>query len=226
MQFWSEELSTYVLALDGQKRPCAVNSSNAGHCLFGGIASPERAIKTVRTLMGEEMFSGWGVRTLATDQRAYNPMSYHNGSVWPHDNAMIARGFANYGQTGAALEVFRGMFELSQSVDLQRVPELVCGFPRRPAEGPTRYPVACAPQAWSAGAVFMLLQSSLGMVIRAPQQQLVFERSLLPDFLPWVRITDLRVGNASVDLHIERHDFDVGIRVLRRSGDLQIISIR
>ena len=225
-QFWSEELSTYVLALDGQKRPCLVNSSNAGHCLFGGIASPERAIKTVRTLMSEELFSGWGVRTLATDQRRYNPMSYHNGSVWPHDNAIIARGFANYGQTGAAMEIFRGVFELSQSVDLHRVPELVCGFPRRPSEGPTRYPVACAPQAWSAASVFMLLQSSLGMVIRAPQQQLVFERSILPDFLPWVRITDLKVGDASVDLLFERHDFDVGIRVLRRTGDLQIISIK
>jgi len=225
-QFWSEELSTYVLALDGQKRPCVVNSSNAGHCLFGGIASPERAIKTVRTLMSEELFSGWGVRTLATDQRRYNPMSYHNGSVWPHDNAMIARGFANYGQTGAALEVFRGLFELSQSVDLHRVPELVCGFPRRPSEGPTRYPVACAPQAWSAAAVFMLLQTSLGMIIRAPQQQLVFERSQLPDFLPWVRITDLKVGDATVDLLFERHEFDVGIRVLKRSGELQIISIK
>ena len=118
------------------------------------------------------------------------------------------------------------MFDLSQSVDLLRVPELVCGFPRRPAEGPTRYPVACAPHAWAAGAVFMLLQTALGMVIRAPQQQLVFERSMLPDFLPWVRINDLRVGNASVDLLLERHEFDVGIRVLRRSGDLQIIAIK
>lgn len=224
--FWSEALSTYVIALDGQKRPCSVRSSNAGHCLFGGIASPEHASRTVRTLMSEDMFSGWGVRTLGANQRRYNPMSYHNGSVWPHDNALIARGFASYGHTDSAMRLFTGLFELSQFVDLHRVPELVCGFDRRPGEGPTRYPVACAPQSWAAAAVFMLLQSSLGMVIRAPQRQLLFERSVLPEFLPWVRIKDLRVGDASVDIMLERHELDVGIRVLRRSGDLQIIAIR
>ncbi|MDP3156672.1 MAG: amylo-alpha-1,6-glucosidase [Archangium sp.] len=225
-KFWSEELGTYVIALDGQKRPCEVRSSNAGHCLFGNIASPEHASRTVATLMGEDMFSGWGVRTLGTNQRRYNPMSYHNGSVWPHDNALIARGFANYGSTDAATALFKGLFDLSQFVDLTRVPELVCGFTRRPAEGPTRYPVACAPQAWAAAAVYMLLQSSLGMLIRAPQQQLLFERSMLPDFLPWVRISNLKVGEASIDVLLERHELDVGIRVLRRSGDVQIIAIK
>ena len=221
--FWSEELSAYVIALDGQKRPCHVRSSNAGHCLFGGIASPRRAERTAATLMSRDMFSGWGVRTIGAREHRYNPMSYHNGSVWPHDNALIARGFANYGLTESATGIFQGLFDLSQFVDLQRVPELVCGFSRRPSEGPTLYPVACAPQSWAAAAVFMLLQSSLGLVVSAPLRQIVFQRALLPEFLPWVRITNLRVGEASIDLLLERHELDVGIRVLRRSGDLQVV---
>jgi glycogen debranching enzyme len=223
---WCDELSTYVIALDGRKRPCQVLSSNAGHCLFGRIASPDRAARAAATLMNDDMFSGWGVRTIAANQRRYNPMSYHNGSVWPHDNALIARGFANYGLTEAATTIFRGLFDLSQFVDLHRVPELVCGFARRPGEGPTLYPVACAPQSWAAAAVFLLLQSSLGLIIRAPQDQIVLERALLPDFLRWVRITNLRVGDATVDLHLERHDLDVGIQVLRRTGDVQIVAIK
>ena len=124
------------------------------------------------------------------------------------------------------MAVFRGLFDLSLFVDLHRVPELVCGFSRRPAEGPTLYPVACAPQSWAAAAVFMLLQSSLGLFVRAPERQIAFERALLPEFLPWVRITNLRVGDASIDLLLERHELDVGIRVLRRSGDVQILAIK
>jgi glycogen debranching enzyme len=224
--FWSEELSAYVIALDGGKQPCRVRSSNAGHCLFGRIASPERARAVARALTSEDMFSGWGVRTVSAAAPRYNPISYHNGSVWPHDNALVARGFSNYGLTEAATAVFHGLFDLSRYVDQHRLPELVCGFHRRPGEGPTLYPVACAPQSWAAGAVFMLLQSSLGIFIRAPQRQIVFEHSLLPDFLPWVRILNLRVGDATLDLLLERHPFDVGIQVLRRSGDVQIVAVK
>jgi glycogen debranching enzyme len=224
--FWSEELSTYVIALDGGKQPCRVRSSNAGHCLFGRIASRERARAVARALTSEDMFSGWGVRTVSAAAPRYNPISYHNGSVWPHDNALVARGFSNYGLTEAATAVFHGLFDLSRYVDQHRLPELVCGFHRRPGEGPTLYPVACAPQSWAAGAVFMLLQSSLGIFIRAPQRQIVFEHSLLPDFLPWVRILNLRVGDATLDLLLERHPFDVGIQVLRRSGDVQIVAVK
>ena len=224
--FWCDELSTYVIALDRLKQPCRVRASNAGHCLFGQIASPQRAVATARTLLAHDMFSGWGIRTVGATEARYNPMSYHNGSVWPHDNALVARGLAQYGLTPAATTVFRGLFDLSLFVDLQRMPELVCGFERRPGEGPTLYPVACAPQSWAAAALFMLLQSSLGIAIRAPEQRLVFERAVLPDFLPWVRILNLRVGEASVDLLLERHEFDVAIRVLRRSGEVEIIAVK
>jgi glycogen debranching enzyme len=224
--FWDEELSTYVIALDGRKQPCRVRASNAGHCLYGHVASPERARRVAQTLTSDELFTGWGVRTLGAREVRYNPMSYHNGSVWPHDNALIARGFSNYGLTDAATQIFRGLFDLSLFVDQHRMPELVCGFTRRPGEGPTLYPVACAPQAWAAGAVFLLLQSSLGIVIRATERQVVFERAILPDFLPWVRITNLRVGDATVDLLLERHRYDVGIQVLQRTGRVDIVAIK
>ena len=224
--FWSSELATYVIALDGSKRPCQVRTSNAGQCLFGRIASPDRAAAVARALTAGDMFSGWGVRTLSETTVRYNPMSYHNGSVWPHDNALVAQGFANYGLTEAASAVFRGLFDLSVFVDQHRIPELVCGFRRRPGEGPTLYPVACAPQSWAAAAVFMLLQSSLGISIRAPHRRIEFEHAALPDFLPWVKISNLRVGDATVDLLLERHEFDVGIQVLRRSGDVKITSVK
>jgi glycogen debranching enzyme len=226
MAFWSDDLSTYVIALDGRKQPCRVRASNAGHCLFGRIASPERAERLAGILMGDDLFSGWGIRTLSAKELRYNPMSYHNGSVWPHDNALIARGLSAYGLTSPAMTVFGGLFDLSLFVEQHRVPELVCGFHRRPGEGPTLYPVACAPQSWAAAAVFLLLESSLGVSIRAPQRQVLFEHPRLPAFLPWVRILGLRVGDATLDLLLERHDFDVAIQVLRRSGEVQVVSVK
>ena len=210
--FWDDELGAYAIGIDAHKRPCRVRTSNAGHCLIGRLATPARAAIVARTLTGEDMFSGWGIRTVSSLAARYNPMSYHNGSIWPHDNALVARGFAEYGLTDAAMTVFRGLFDLSLFVDQRRMPELVCGFVRRPGEGPTLYPVACAPQAWAAGSVFMLLQSSLGVSIDAAERRIVFNRALLPDFLPWVTISDLRVGDASVDLRLERHEYDIGIR--------------
>jgi glycogen debranching enzyme len=224
--FWSDDLSAYVLALDGRKRRCQVRTSNAGHCLFGRIASVERAARTARTLLGEDLFSGWGVRTLSTAEVRYNPMSYHNGSVWPHDNALIAYGFAQYGLTEDAIAIFRGLFDLSSFVDQHRVPELVCGFPRRPGEGPTLYPVACAPQSWAAGALFLLLQSTLGLTIQAPDHRILLDKARLPDFLPWVRLYNLQIGHATLDLEFERHEFDVGIRVLRRSGHVDVVAVK
>ena len=146
--------------------------------------------------------------------------------MWPHDCALIARGLSNYGLMDAATRVFRGLFDLSIFAEQHRIPELVCGFHRRPGEGPTRYPVACAPQSWAAAALFMALQSSLGLSIRARDQQVVFERAVLPDFLPAVKILNLQVGDATVDLLLERHEFDVGIQVLRRSGTVHIVSIK
>ncbi|MGR3309261.1 MAG: amylo-alpha-1,6-glucosidase [Candidatus Brocadiales bacterium] len=217
--FWCEELSSYVLALDGQKRPCRVRTSNAGHCLFTGIASPEHARRTAEMLLSKEMFSGWGIRTLATSEVQHNPMSYHNGSVWPHDNALIAAGLARYGYKEMALKVLTGMFDASLFIDLHRLPELFCGLVRRHGEGPTLYPLACAPQAWSAAAVFMLLQSCIGLSIKGPPQaQICFSYPLLPESLLEVQIKNLKVGKASVDLSLKRHGQDVVVNVTRKEG--------
>jgi glycogen debranching enzyme len=224
--FWCDDLSTYALALDGAKKPCRVRTSNAGHCLFSGIASPERARRTAATLLDATSFCGWGVRTVAATEARYNPMSYHNGSVWPHDNALIAWGLCRYGMQKEAKKILTGMFEASQFLDLHRMPELFCGFPSRPGEGPILYPVACAPQAWSAASVFLMVQSCLGLTVSAVRKQVCFHYPRLPQFLREVRISDLRVGDASVDLLLRRHGSDVGINVLRREGDVEISMVK
>jgi glycogen debranching enzyme len=152
--FWCEELGTYALALDGNKEPCRVRTSNAGQVLFSGIARPESAEPIVSCLMGSDCFSGWGIRTVSAAESRYNPMSYHNGSVWPHDNALIALGFSRYRAKAAVNRIFRSLFDAATFLDLYRLPELIYGFPRFAGCGPTLYPVACAPQAWSAGTFF------------------------------------------------------------------------
>jgi glycogen debranching enzyme len=220
--FWCDDLGTYALALDGAKRPCRVRTSNAGHCLFAGIAGRERAHRVAQTLLGPASFSGWGVRTVAAGEARYNPMSYHNGSVWPHDNALVAQGLAHYGLKDGVLKVLTGLFEASAFLDLHRLPELFCGFGRRPGEGPTLYPVACAPQAWSAAAVFLLVQASLGLSVQGPEGQVCFHQPVLPPSLRELEVRNLRVGGAALDLHLHRHRDDVGLSVLRREGTVEI----
>ena len=225
--FWCEELSTYALALDGNKRPCRVRTSNAGHCLFAGIATEDHAQRVASTLTDETSFSGWGIRTIASSEARYNPMSYHNGSVWPHDNSLIAAGFARYELKGSAAMVLAGLMDASIFFDLHRLPELFCGFPRRPGESPTLYPVACAPQAWASAAVFLSLQSCLGLDVLGPERRVMFSKPFLPQFLPQVSIRDLKVGDSSVDLLLTRHDEgDVGVNVLRRNGALEIVVLK
>jgi glycogen debranching enzyme len=224
--FWCEDLGTYALALDARKRPCRVRTSNPGHCLFTGIASQDRARRVADTLMSNPSFAGWGVRTVAAGAARYNPMSYHNGSIWPHDNALVAAGLARYGLTAAAGRIMAAMFDLSEAVDLHRLPELICGFHRRGGESPTLYPVACAPQAWAAGAVYLLLQACLGLSIDAAERRVSFSRAVLPDTIDWLRIMNLSVADASVDLLLTRHTYDVGVTVLRRDGDLEIVAVK
>jgi glycogen debranching enzyme len=224
--FWSDELSMFAMALDGEKRQCAVRSSNAGHCLFSGIASPAQAQRTQDSLLSPGLFSGWGVRTIATGEKRYNPMSYHNGSVWPHDNAIIAYGAISTRQKDLALRIMSGLLDLSSFVDLHRLPELICGFPRRAGKGPTLYPVACAPQAWAAGAVFLVLQSCLGLSIHAKESRIYLYHSALPEAITQVRVHNLKIGNSSVDLAFERRPETVAVDILRRSGDVEIVALR
>lgn len=220
--FWLEDLGTYALALDGAKRPCRVLSSNPGHVLYTGICGPERARRAATRLMTPELFSGWGVRTLGEREKRYNPMSYHNGSIWPHDNAIAAAGMARYGLTDLAEQIFAGIFEAALYVDLNRLPELFCGFGRMAGQGPTLYPVACIPQAWASGAVFMLLQACLGLTLTAEPATIQFIRPSLPPFLPSLELRGLRVGGAEVDLALTRQPRNVGVTVLRRVGEVEI----
>jgi glycogen debranching enzyme len=223
--FWCDDISTYVLALDGQKCPCRIRTSNAGQVLFSGIAAPERADVVMRDLMRPSFFSGWGIRTVARDEPRYNPMSYHNGSVWPHDNSLIAAGFARYGHKDAIDRVFKGLFDAAAYMDLRRLPELYCGFQRGRERGPTLYPVACSPQAWAAGTPLLLLQSSLGLEFNPDQNEILLRKPRLPPFLEEVTLRNLRLGRSVLDLMVRRHGNDVSLQVLRNEGEIMVAAV-
>jgi glycogen debranching enzyme len=223
--FWCDDIGTYALALDGQKRPCRVRTSNAGQVLFSGIAAPERAEVVVRELMRPSLFSGWGIRTVAREERRYNPMSYHNGSVWPHDNSLIAAGFARYGHKKAVDRLFKGLFDAASYMELRRLPELYCGFQRGRERGPTLYPVACSPQAWAAGTPLLLLQSSLGLDVNPDRHEILLHKPQLPSFLDEVTLHNVRVGESAVDLRLRRHGAEVSLQALRNDGQVKVAAV-
>jgi len=177
------------------------------------------------SLCSSDMFSGWGIRTLSSKERRYNPMSYHNGSVWPHDNALIGMGFGRYGYKANVHGLLKAFFDASLFDPQQRLPELYCGFTRRKDEGPTPYPVACSPQAWATAVVFCLLQACMGLHVNAPQHRLTLQSPSLPPFLEEVRLENLRVGDASIDLVLQRYAKSVGVDVTRREGEIELVSI-
>ena len=220
--FWCDDLGTYALALDGAKQPCRVRSSNAGQLLFSGIVRQDRARLVAADLMRPHFFTGWGIRTVAQGEARYNPMSYHNGSIWPHDNALIALGLARYGLKHSVECVFKGLFDAATYMDLRRLPELFCGFRREKERGPTLYPVACAPQAWASATPFTLLEASLGLEFDAGRGEIRLRNPRLPAFLDEVVLRDLRLGPSSVDLRVRRHGDEVSLEVLRTRGQIQV----
>jgi glycogen debranching enzyme len=224
--FWQEDLGTYALALDGAKRPCRVRSSNVGHCLYTGIANRKHALRASQTLFAEHSFSGWGIRTIAEGAPRYNPMSYHNGSVWPHDNGLVAAGVARYGQHALAAKILRALFDASTFFDLQRLPELFCGFPRRPGKAPTLYPVACSPQAWASACSLLLIQASLGLRIDAAQRRVVFTRPVLPAGVDSISIASLKVCDGLLDLRVFRNNEAVTVTVLKKTQDIDVILLQ
>jgi glycogen debranching enzyme len=223
-KFWCDELGTYALALDGHKKPCRVRTSNAGHCLFSGIAAPDRARRVAETLMNDESFTGWGIRTVASTEARYNPLSYHNGSVWPHDNSIVAYGMTKYGCKKMAGQVLLAMLDLSGEVELHRLPELFCGLRRRPNEGPTLYPVACSPQAWAAATPFFILQGCLGASLQADRGRIAFDRPFLPEGISQLSIRNLRCGKAVVDLLLERRGDSVLVHCESKQNDVEIVT--
>jgi glycogen debranching enzyme len=220
--YWDEELGTYALALDGAKRACRVKSSNAGQVLFSGIASAERAARVVEGLFEPDSFSGWGIRTLSRRERRFNPASYHNGSVWPHDNAIIALGLAHYGQCSEALALTAALFDAAAHMHLRRLPELFCGFERKRGKAPTLYPVACAPQAWAAVAPFALIQACLGLEVDCGARKVRLRRPRLPHFIDWMTVKRLAIGETRVDLMLRRHDSTVAVNLLAREGTAEV----
>ena len=222
-QFFDEKLGTYVLALDGDKRPCRVRTSNAGHALLTGVALPERAGSVVRSLMGPSSFCGWGVRTVASTEARYNPMSYHNGSVWPHDNALIAAGFARYGFRHEAARIFEALFAASRYMDLRRLPELFCGFPRQRTQAPTFYPVACIPQAWAAAAPLYMLKACLGLGFDPGETQITFDEPRMPAFLDEVVFRNLSIGDDTANVAVRRAGQQVVVDALARRGRIRVL---
>ena len=220
--FWCPELGTYALALDGKKEPCRVRSSNAGQVLFTGIARPDRAIQVGDGLLRPHFFSGWGIRTIANTEARYNPMSYHNGSIWPHDNALIALGLARYGMKGSVERVFKGLFDAATYMEMRRLPELFCGFQRGRGRGPTLYPVACSPQAWASATPFTLIEASLGLQFDPAANEIRLHNPSLPSFLQEVVLRNLHLKESSVDLKVRRHAHDVSVEILERRGDIQV----
>ncbi|HEX6639053.1 MAG TPA: glycogen debranching N-terminal domain-containing protein [Steroidobacteraceae bacterium] len=221
--FWCADVESYAMALDGDKQPCRVRSSNAGHCLYTGIAHAERARQLIAGFGDEQFFSGWGVRTVPETELRYNPMSYHNGSVWPLDNALLAAGAARHDDKAFALRILSAQFEASRHFDLLRLPELFCGFKRRGRETPLQFPVACSPQSGSAASPFLMLQSVLGIGIDALDGQIVLAHPVLPDGLNEIMVRGLAVGEASVDFTVRRHGGSVSVSVDRREGKIDLV---
>lgn len=220
--FWLPDLGTYALALDGKKRPCEVRTSNAGQLLFTGMVREDRARLVAADLMRPAFFTGWGIRTVAIGEARYNPMSYHNGSIWPHDNALIALGLGRYGLKHSVEQVFKGLFDAASYMDLRRLPELFCGFRREPRRGPTLYPVACLPQAWASATPFTLLEAALGLEFDPARSEIRLRNPRLPAFLNEMILRRLHLGESTVDLRLRRHDEDVSVEVLRTQGHVQV----
>ena len=216
--FWLKKEKMLALALDGDKRPCAVMASNGAHCLAAGLLDGDRAAIFSDRLLAEDMFSGWGVRTLSSRERRYNPMSYHNGSVWPQDNAMAAWGLAIAGRTDGAVKIMTGLFDAAAGLNNESLPELFCGFSREPGLGPVPYPVACHPQAWSAASVFLLLQAILGIEVRGFEHRIVMRSPMMPEWLEWIRFDDLRLGTSALSFIARRGRRGASIEVLEKHG--------
>jgi glycogen debranching enzyme len=220
--FWVDDVRYYALALDADKRPADAIGSNAGHCLWSGIVAPDRARDVADRLLAPELFSGWGIRTYASGQPGYNPIGYHTGTVWPHDSAIVAAGLKRYGFDDESNRLVGSLFEAAQGFPEYRFPELFCGFDREASPVPVPYPVACSPQAWSAGSPFLFLETMLGLRPSAERRELELLHPHLPEWLGKVTLSNLRIGDAAVDLLFHRWRGTTSAEVLRKVGDISI----
>jgi glycogen debranching enzyme len=221
--FWMEDQDFCALALDGDGQQVDSITSNPGHCLHLGIFTPERAYSVAERLRAPDMFNGWGIRTLNSLSPAYNPMGYHIGSVWPHDNALIAMGLRSLGLVDQALELFEGLFDMTNQQPYQRPPELFCGYERNGDNAPVQYPVACTPQAWATGTIFQLLQMIVNLVPDAPNNCLRIIDPTLPESISRLSLHNLKVGPTILDLEFERSGNTTACRVAKKRGNLRVV---
>jgi glycogen debranching enzyme len=221
--FWLGAPGCYAIGLDGDKRPGSGLTSNQGHLLWAGAVSDDRARCIRDVLMSDDMFTGWGLRTLAQSHPAYNPVGYHTGSVWPHDSALIAFGLRRYGFDEDFTQIFEGLLEAASRFDDYRLPELFAGFPREEFDEPVPYPVACQPQAWAAGSIPFLLKWGLGLSPDGLEKRLRIVRPSLPRWLDRVDVTGLEIGNARIDLRFERAGEHVTLADARIDGDVEVV---
>ena len=225
-KFWLPELGTFALALDGHKRPLPTVTSNAGHALWSRVADPARAVAVAKTLLANDMCCGWGVRTLSARHPVFNPMSYHDGSVWPHDNALIVMGMSHYGLAAMALPIVDGTRDAAAAADFNRLPELYCGMARNGAPAPVSYPVSCSPQAWASGALFLMLQAVLGILPDAPANLLHIRNPVLPSGIQELTLTNLRVGRSRISLHFARRASRTLVNVLAVESEAEPFQVR
>ena len=221
--FWIEDQGFYALALDGSKRRVETPTSNPGHCLWSRIVEDDRAPKVVRRLLSPALSSGWGIRTLAAKQKPYDPIGYHTGSVWPHDNALIAHGMRRYGFDREARQVLDQLALAGAFFPYARFPEVFCGFSSQEVPVPVQYPVACRPQAWASGAPLLMVRSYGGFAADAPNGKLYIDRPALPSWLQRIEILGMRVGDARIDLVFSNNDGVTATEIPRKDGDLEIL---
>jgi glycogen debranching enzyme len=221
--FWMQDEGYYALALDGKKKQVATITSNPGHCLWSQIIDEDKAQRVARRLLSPALSSGWGVRTLAAKQRPFDPLGYHTGSVWPHDNALIAHGLKLYGFDEEAMRVIDQLVLAGMHFSLARYPELFCGFARDDVPLPVEYPVACRPQAWSSGAPLLMLRSYAGITAEAPDGELNIVRPELPAWLDSLEIIGMRVGRSRVDLRFTAREGVTAVQVPRKEGDVEVL---
>ena len=223
--YWMPDRSYYAMALDGEKQQLQCIASNPGHLLFTCAISKDRCRAVVARLMQEDMSSGWGWRTLSQDEPTFNPLSYHRGSVWPHDNSLIAHGMALNEFRQPAIEILTALFQAALNFRNYRLPELYCGVQRREHDEPVHYPVSCSPQAWASGSWFLMLSSILGIRPSAPQKELNIINPELPEWLDYLRIRNLRIGNSRVGLDFTRHRDRTFCNVVEVEGDRLLVNV-
>jgi glycogen debranching enzyme len=221
--FWIEDEQYFAEALDADKRQVRTVTSNPGHGLYCGIVDDDKAVPLAKRLLSPDMFSGWGIRTMSKAAAAYNPMSYHNGSVWPHDNALIAAGLKRYGFARSTNRVATALFDAAVQADYLRLPELFCGFTRRTPNRPVSYPIACSPQAWAAGSPYLMLQAILGISARAHENLLTVNLPHLPTWLNTVEVRNLTVGSSRISMVFRREGEITSFSLLSREGDLRVV---